>query len=311
MMRSTCSFLLLATALTSYTFSPVSTLKIGNVLGGIDASKILAGATNVGGSATELETEANASGSSATVIPLNGTVTSLRPATGSVGGTLMNTIAATTANTPSAPLTNTFGSCSISQTASGYVEATIFGQVQCIACTGVNQLKVLDRCLCVKSTNAGTIIDSSLSLSVDGECVTTATPSARARSRRNVRRSVDLNSDEARCPKPLTPCPILHQVIGSSIKVQLEGTPTLKQLASWECLNVQEELTSCGACNNDCTLIANSTRVGCEYGFCKIFACESGFVSGLKVDVKTGVKTPKCFEAIKRRRSKRQFEHLI
>lgn len=91
------------------------------------------------------------------------------------------------------------------------------------------------------------MIDATLSLNESGACVPNVTPSARARARRSLRNVVDPNSDEARCPATTTPCPIEIPVSG----LVSQPTPTSKLSNSWECLNLKEELSSCGACHND------------------------------------------------------------
>lgn len=49
-----------------------------------------------------------------------------------------------------------------------------------------------------------------------------------------------------------------------------------------ECLDLRTTLDSCGGCTSqgeglDCTQIPNVEDVNCEYGACKIYACERGF----------------------------------
>ncbi|KAA1069678.1 hypothetical protein PGT21_031324 [Puccinia graminis f. sp. tritici] len=105
-------------------------------------------------------------------------------------------------------------------------------------------------------------------------------PSASARvHHRNERPSYDQESEESRCPSPLHSCPIL---IAHHLEVEpndsILPTPVRKpETTSWECVDLQEELTACGTCDNDCTRIPHVKGVGCENGTCRILSCKSGF----------------------------------
>ncbi|KAA1468242.1 hypothetical protein DENSPDRAFT_857172 [Dentipellis sp. KUC8613] len=66
------------------------------------------------------------------------------------------------------------------------------------------------------------------------------------------------------CPSDLTACPI------SGLS------------SAWECVDVQQELESCGGCviggeGQDCTAIKGAWNVGCEQGSCKVYTCMNGY----------------------------------
>ncbi|KAA1072915.1 hypothetical protein PGTUg99_026955 [Puccinia graminis f. sp. tritici] len=63
---------------------------------------------------------------------------------------------------------------------------------------------------------------------------------------------------------------------------------------SWECLNLQEELTSCGSCNNNCMDIPNAVSVGCQIGSCKIFSCAAGYTLHQRMDSQSGKMADAC-----------------
>ncbi|ESK88887.1 pria protein [Moniliophthora roreri MCA 2997] len=67
------------------------------------------------------------------------------------------------------------------------------------------------------------------------------------------------------CPKGLQACPIP----GASHK-------------DYECLNLMDELESCGGCastgeGRDCTTIKGAWNVGCEQGRCAVYTCFAGY----------------------------------
>ncbi|PLW21412.1 hypothetical protein PCANC_03795 [Puccinia coronata f. sp. avenae] len=107
------------------------------------------------------------------------------------------------------------------------------------------------------------------------KCVTTnphpSFPSASARAHHRTKGPVyDEDSEEWRCPSPLHSCPILT-VHHDKPNDPLLPTPTTKHnKTSWECVDLQEELTACGSCDNDCTRIPHANGVGCENGTCRI-----------------------------------------
>jgi len=69
------------------------------------------------------------------------------------------------------------------------------------------------------------------------------------------------------CPLGLTACPI----------TSLSGP-----LTDFECLDITNELESCGGCasigqGEDCTAIRGAWNVGCEQGRCAVYTCAPGF----------------------------------
>ncbi|MBW0461745.1 hypothetical protein O181_001460 [Austropuccinia psidii MF-1] len=120
-------------------------------------------------------------------------------------------------------------------------------------------------------------------------------PSARAKARRKpIAREIKSDSDEARCPRPLRPCPILRPdepYLKANVSTINNGHPAL---SSWECLNVQEELSACGSCDNDCMKIPHVESIGCEFGVCKIFSCKRGSVPQVIRDKIDGEKILRC-----------------
>ncbi|KAA1096835.1 hypothetical protein PGT21_029784 [Puccinia graminis f. sp. tritici] len=71
------------------------------------------------------------------------------------------------------------------------------------------------------------------------------------------------------CPTGLSACPISS------------GMP-LSPTAGFECLDVLQEVTSCGGCAStgqgvDCTTIKGVSSSGCSEGKCKIFSCKTGY----------------------------------
>ncbi|KAA1066242.1 hypothetical protein PGT21_026093 [Puccinia graminis f. sp. tritici] len=76
-------------------------------------------------------------------------------------------------------------------------------------------------------------------------------------------------SVDERCPAGLSACPISS------------GLP-LKLTAGFECLDVLQEVSSCGGCvstgqGTDCTTIKGVSSAGCSEGKCKIFSCKAGY----------------------------------
>ncbi|KAF9270231.1 hypothetical protein L218DRAFT_22262 [Marasmius fiardii PR-910] len=68
------------------------------------------------------------------------------------------------------------------------------------------------------------------------------------------------------CPKGLDACPIPGAIGGG-----------------YECLDVLEELESCGGCvslgqGQDCTAIKGSWNTGCEQGSCVVYSCNAGYL---------------------------------
>ncbi|KNZ48898.1 uncharacterized protein VP01_533g6 [Puccinia sorghi] len=83
------------------------------------------------------------------------------------------------------------------------------------------------------------------------------------------RRNVPESSALSNCPSGLTACPIATG-------------PSLSPSGGFECLDVQQEVTSCGGCSStgqgvDCTTLKGVSSAGCSAGECKIFSCKPGF----------------------------------
>ncbi|WAR59949.1 hypothetical protein PtB15_11B590 [Puccinia triticina] len=99
-------------------------------------------------------------------------------------------------------------------------------------------------------------------------------PSGSARvQHRHERPGYDQDSEESRCPRPLHSCPIMtaHHLSKPNPNHSIIPTPVRKHKTSaWECVDLQEELTACGSCDNDCTRIPHVKGVGCEEGTCRI-----------------------------------------
>ncbi|POW15267.1 hypothetical protein PSTT_02234, partial [Puccinia striiformis] len=81
--------------------------------------------------------------------------------------------------------------------------------------------------------------------------------------------AVEDSSANDKCPAGLSACPISSGM-------------TLKPSGGFECLDLQQEVTSCGGCTStgqgvDCTAIKGVLSAGCSEGKCKIFSCETGY----------------------------------
>ncbi|KAH9445958.1 hypothetical protein MJO28_012199 [Puccinia striiformis f. sp. tritici] len=77
------------------------------------------------------------------------------------------------------------------------------------------------------------------------------------------------SSINEKCPAGLSACPISSGM-------------TIKASAGFECLDVQQEVTSCGGCAStgqgvDCTTMKGVSSAGCSEGKCKIFSCKYGY----------------------------------
>ncbi|PLW46569.1 hypothetical protein PCASD_07385 [Puccinia coronata f. sp. avenae] len=95
----------------------------------------------------------------------------------------------------------------------------------------------------------------------DRSCTGAATASGLAR-----RSSTSNVSEDSKCPAGLSACP-----------VSSAGYST-----GFECLDVQQEVTSCGGCSStgqgvDCTAIKGASSTGCAQGKCTIFSCKPGY----------------------------------
>ncbi|PLW46602.1 hypothetical protein PCANC_06132 [Puccinia coronata f. sp. avenae] len=91
-----------------------------------------------------------------------------------------------------------------------------------------------------------------------------STPQASGLARRSVKSQ---NSGKEQCPTGLSACPISSGLGASS---------------SFECIDVQQEVTSCGGCSTtgkgvDCTTLKGVASSGCSDGQCKIFSCKTGY----------------------------------
>ncbi|WWD20612.1 hypothetical protein CI109_105088 [Kwoniella shandongensis] len=77
------------------------------------------------------------------------------------------------------------------------------------------------------------------------------------------------NLDKMYCPSPLHACTVPTTTGGEW---------------SYECIDFETELESCGGCAStgegvDCTKIPNVLGVGCESGVCAVYTCEAGFAA--------------------------------
>lgn len=84
------------------------------------------------------------------------------------------------------------------------------------------------------------------------------------------RRSLDAKkAKRTKCPSGLTACP-------------LSRTSDFTTSTPFECLDVTEELSSCGGCATlgqgvNCSTLRGVASSGCSQGKCKIFSCKSGY----------------------------------
>ncbi|KNZ45315.1 hypothetical protein VP01_826g5 [Puccinia sorghi] len=100
------------------------------------------------------------------------------------------------------------------------------------------------------------------------------TPSSGAR-RRIASIELDPESAQAKCPRSLSAC-------------------SINQGTAWECLDLQEELTSCGRCGNDCLSLSYVANVGCQAGVCKIFSCAAPHKLTQQMDPTSGKMVDAC-----------------
>jgi len=98
------------------------------------------------------------------------------------------------------------------------------------------------------------------------------TPSGGARRRIA---SIDLDPESAKCPAPLSACAI-------------------NKGSAWECLDLQEELSSCGKCGHDCLSMPHVANVGCQAGVCKIFSCAAPHKRTQQLDPTSGQMVDAC-----------------
>ncbi|MBW0522603.1 hypothetical protein O181_062318 [Austropuccinia psidii MF-1] len=93
-------------------------------------------------------------------------------------------------------------------------------------------------------------------------------PSGRAR-RSLPSAAAKSTSSSFNCPKPLVSCPISRP-------------NSLTSSGAYECLDVREEITSCGGCETlgeglDCTSLKGVKSAGCAEGKCVIFSCKDRY----------------------------------
>jgi hypothetical protein len=79
-------------------------------------------------------------------------------------------------------------------------------------------------------------------------------PSASARARAN-RLLAAKRPNHAKCPQSMTSCPIAPIVVQSK---SLQSRLVNKQKMTWECLDLEQELTACGRCDNDVNAFVDS-----------------------------------------------------
>ncbi|PLW28798.1 hypothetical protein PCASD_18415 [Puccinia coronata f. sp. avenae] len=115
-------------------------------------------------------------------------------------------------------------------------------------------------------------------------------PSASARARAN-RLLAAKRPNHAKCPQSMTSCPIAPIIVKSK---SLQSRLVNKQKITWECLDLEQELTACGRCDNDCMKLSNVENVGCESGKCKIFTCAPGHSAHEEIDSESGLIVTRC-----------------
>ncbi|KAK9894376.1 hypothetical protein P389DRAFT_212168 [Cystobasidium minutum MCA 4210] len=102
-----------------------------------------------------------------------------------------------------------------------------------------------------------------VTITSDNCVVVTPTPTstkAANRYRRDTEERLSMAEMKMLCPKGQTACPI-----------------GFKLEAGYECLDLSEELESCGSCGNDCTSIPGAKDVTCSKGQCIVTSCTPGF----------------------------------
>jgi len=62
----------------------------------------------------------------------------------------------------------------------------------------------------------------------------------------------------------------------------LDACPIIGQASDYECIDIENDLGSCGGCletgaGQDCTAITGAWNVGCEQGSCAVYTCVSGY----------------------------------
>lgn len=82
------------------------------------------------------------------------------------------------------------------------------------------------------------------------------------------------------CPAPMTACPVVASASNATAS-SLSTSPEW----SYECIDTQAELESCGGClsegqGQDCTAIAGAKNVGCGAGRCEVYSCLTGWKIG-------------------------------
>lgn len=115
--------------------------------------------------------------------------------------------------------------------------------------------------------------------SSDSSCLA---PSARARRSLHDAELLKRGDKPAKCPSGLTACPI---TFGNQTAVEVAKNPLASD--AYECLDVQEELNSCGGCATlgegvDCMAIEGVESAGCSAGKCHTFSCKTGFTLSKK-----------------------------
>jgi len=134
-----------------------------------------------------------------------------------------------------------------------------------------------------------TLVGSIASRSPPGDAPASQ-PSASARARAH-RLLAAKKTTRAKCPKTMTSCPIVPVIPKPKSR---HSKSHRKPKAAWECLDLQQELTACGKCDNDCMKLPNVENVGCESGRCKIFTCKPGHSAQDEIDTATGFLVTRC-----------------
>lgn len=64
-----------------------------------------------------------------------------------------------------------------------------------------------------------------------------------------------LSRSDKRCPLPATACPILSSNLSKKLMARKYAHKDQTLALPWECVNLLEELTACGTCHNNVSLI--------------------------------------------------------
>jgi hypothetical protein len=80
-------------------------------------------------------------------------------------------------------------------------------------------------------------------------------PSGSFTTARQVKKTLADQLANTRCPLPTSACPILSSTLSKKLLANTHSHDNLSIALPWECVNLQEELTACGACHNNVRLL--------------------------------------------------------